>query len=161
MSPPHRRPLAALPAVAGAAAAVLVISACSSSSPGSSTQPSINFGSQASVTPGMAGGGAAPGSAAPGGNGPPSEAPPPAGPNAVSINNFAFAPTTLTVPVGSKVTWTNHDEEPHTVAASDGSFHSPGLGTNATYSYTFPTAGSYDYICSIHPSMHGTVVVTK
>ncbi|HZA10190.1 cupredoxin family copper-binding protein [Mycobacterium sp.] len=109
----------------------------------------------------MAGGGAAPGSAAPGGNGPPSEAPPPAGPNAVSINNFAFAPTTLTVPVGSKVTWTNHDEEPHTVAASDGSFHSPGLGTNATYSYTFPTAGSYDYICSIHPSMHGTVVVTK
>jgi plastocyanin len=80
---------------------------------------------------------------------------------AVSITNFAFSPATLTVPVGGTVTWTNHDEEPHTVVASDGSFHSPGLGTNASYSYTFPTAGSFDYICSIHPFMHGTVVVTK
>jgi plastocyanin len=65
------------------------------------------------------------------------------------------------VPVGATVTWTNHDGEPHTIAASDGSFHSPGLDTNATYSYTFPTAGTFDYICSIHPFMHGTVVVTK
>ena len=81
--------------------------------------------------------------------------------DAVSISNFAFAPATLTVPVGATVTWTNHDEEPHTVVASDGSFHSPGLGTDATYSYTFPTAGTFDYICSIHPFMHGTVVVTK
>lgn len=79
---------------------------------------------------------------------------------AVSIDNFAFAPATLTVHRGDTVTWTNHDEEPHTVAAGDGSFRSPGMDANATYSFTFTTPGSYDYICSIHPVMHGTVVVT-
>ena len=78
----------------------------------------------------------------------------------VNIDNFAFAPATLTVSAGSTVTWTNHDEEPHTVAASDGSFHSPGMGTGATFSHTFSTAGTFDYVCSIHPMMHGTVVVT-
>lgn len=80
---------------------------------------------------------------------------------AVSIDNFAFAPTTLTVHRGDTVTWTNHDEEPHTVAAGDGSFRSPGMDSNATFSFTFTNPGSYDYICSIHPSMHGTVVVTS
>ena len=80
--------------------------------------------------------------------------------DAVSIDNFAFAPATLTIRAGGTVTWTNHDEEPHTVAATDGSFHSPGMGTGATYSHTFPTAGKFDYVCSIHPMMHGTVVVT-
>jgi amicyanin len=85
----------------------------------------------------------------------------PQGANAVDITNFAFVPATLTVPVGATVTWTNHDGEPHRIAAGDGSFHSPGLDTNATYSSTFPTAGTFDYICSIHPFMHGTVVVTK
>ena len=70
-------------------------------------------------------------------------------------------PATLTVKAGSTVTWTNHDEEPHTVAATDGSFHSPGMGTGATFSHTFPTAGTFDYVCSIHPMMHGTVVVTQ
>lgn len=80
--------------------------------------------------------------------------------DAVTIDNFAFAPATLTVKAGTSVTWTNRDEEPHTVVASDGSFHSPGLGTGATYSHTFPTAGKFDYVCSIHPMMHGTVVVT-
>jgi amicyanin len=156
----HRIP-AAFPAAAVAAAAVVLISGCSSNKPSSNAQPSINFGSQA-TTPGMGGHGSpntpaatsASTTAAPG----PSTAQ--AGP-AVNINNFKFDPATLTVPVGTTVTWTNQDEEPHTVAAGDGSFHSPGLGTNATYSYTFPTAGTFDYICSIHPFMHGTVVVTK
>ena len=78
----------------------------------------------------------------------------------VTIDNFAFAPATLTVKAGTTVTWTNKDEEPHTVAASDGSFHSPGMGTGATFTHTFSTAGTFDYVCSIHPSMHGTVVVT-
>jgi plastocyanin len=81
--------------------------------------------------------------------------------NAVSIDNFAFVPATLTVAAGSTVTWTNRDEEPHTVAANDGSFHSPGMGSQATYSHTFPTAGKFDYVCSIHPFMHATVVVTQ
>ena len=81
--------------------------------------------------------------------------------NQVNIDSFAFVPLTLTVPAGTTVTWTNHDEEPHTVAASDGSFRSPGMGTGATYSHTFATAGKFDYVCSIHPMMRGTVVVTS
>lgn len=85
-----------------------------------------------------------------------------AGSNAVNISNFAFAPASLTVPVGTTVTWTNKDEEPHTVVSSDGTtFHSPGMGTDATFSFTFQNAGTFAYICSIHPMMHGTVVVTK
>nr|WP_231514521.1 cupredoxin family copper-binding protein [Mycobacterium sp. URHB0044] len=88
-------------------------------------------------------------------------APAPSGPNAVDITNFAFAPATLSIPIGATVTWTNGDEEPHTVVADDGSFHSPGMGTGGTYSFTFTNAGSFDYVCSIHPFMHGTVVVGK
>ncbi|GKU55095.1 cupredoxin domain-containing protein [Mycobacterium montefiorense] len=79
----------------------------------------------------------------------------------VAIDGFAFAPATLTVSAGTTVTWTNRDEEPHTVAASDGSFHSPGMGTGATFAHVFSTAGTFDYVCSIHPMMHGTVVVTQ
>lgn len=78
----------------------------------------------------------------------------------VDIDGFAFVPATLSVRAGTTVTWTNRDEEPHTVAASDGSFHSPGMGTGATFSQTFAAAGKFDYVCSIHPMMHGTVVVT-
>ena len=81
--------------------------------------------------------------------------------DAVNIDNFAFVPATLTVAAGSTVTWTNRDEEPHTIVANDGSFHSPGMGSQATFSYRFATAGTFDYICSIHPFMHATVVVTK
>jgi plastocyanin len=80
--------------------------------------------------------------------------------NQVNIDGFAFVPATLTVSAGGTVIWTNRDEEPHTVAASDGSFHSPGMGTGATFSRTFPSAGTFDYVCSIHPMMHGSVVVT-
>ena len=79
----------------------------------------------------------------------------------MSISDFKFNPGTLTVPVGTTVTWTNQDEEPHAIAAKDGSFHSPGIDTHGTYNFTFTTPGSYDYICSIHPFMTGTVVVTK
>jgi amicyanin len=86
----------------------------------------------------------------------------PQGLNAITISNFKFVPATVTVPAGTIVTWTNKDEEPHNVISSDGTtFHSPGLGTDAKYSFTFPTAGTFDYTCGIHPFMHGTVVVTK
>ena len=78
----------------------------------------------------------------------------------VSIDGFAFAPLTLIVKPGTSVTWTNRDEEPHTVAATDGSFHSPGMGTGATFSHTFSAPGTFDYVCSIHPMMHGSVVVS-
>lgn len=80
--------------------------------------------------------------------------------NQVTIDGFAFQPASLTITAGTTVTWTNRDEEPHTVAASDGSFHSPGMGTGAIFTHTFATAGTFDYVCSIHPMMRGTVVVT-
>jgi amicyanin len=145
-----------------AAAAILLVSGCSGSSPAPQGPASINFGSQASTTPGMVGHGAAGSTAmAPGDSASATVAPVSAAGPAVNITNFAFVPATLTVPVGATVTWTNHDEEPHTIAAGDGSFHSPGMGTNATYSFSFANPGTFDYICSIHPFMHGTVVVTK
>ena len=140
-------------------AVTVVVAGCSSSPP--AAQPSVTFGSGASATPGMPGMSGMPSMpGAPVGTAPATGSPATVAGDQVSIDNFAFVPATLTVKVGSTVTWTNHDEEPHTVAASDGSFHSPGMGTGATYSHTFPTPGKFDYVCSIHPSMHGTVVVT-
>jgi plastocyanin len=145
--------------VAALAAGVLLLAGCSSSPP--AAQPSVTFGSGASGTPGMPGMSGMPSMpGAPAGTTSATGSPAAVAGDAVTIDNFAFAPATLTVKVGSTVTWTNRDEEPHTVAAVDGSFHSPGMGTGATYSHTFPIAGKFDYVCSIHPSMHGTVVVT-
>jgi amicyanin len=112
------------------------------------------------MTPGMSGH-AMPGMQMPSSSATAAAAPAPQGGTAVGITDFKFDPATLTVPVGTTVTWTNRDEEPHTVVAKDGSFHSPGMDTNGTYSFTFTTPGSFDYICSIHPFMTGTVVVTK
>lgn len=81
--------------------------------------------------------------------------------NAVAIDNFAFAPAAITVPVGTTVTWTNHDDEVHTVESSDNPqlFKSAGLDTDDTFSFTFTKPGTYKYFCSIHPRMVGTVVV--
>jgi plastocyanin len=140
--------------------AVMMLAGCSA--PPSATSPSVTFGS-GSTTPGMAGMSGMPSMPdAPAGTSASTTASsaPVAG-NAVSIDNFAFVPVTLTVAAGGTVTWTNRDEEPHTVVANDGSFHSPGMGSQATYSHTFPTAGTFDYVCSIHPFMHATVVVTQ
>ena len=147
-----------------AAAGVLLTTACSSHASNTTpTSPSITF--QSGMTPGMSGQ-AMPGMSSM--QSPPASAsattadsPAPQGGTAVAIADFKFNPATLTVPVGTTVTWTNQDEEPHTLAAKDGSFHSPGMDTHGTYSFTFTTPGSYDYICSIHPFMTGTVVVTK
>lgn len=131
------------------------------SSPTSQPTPSVTFGS--GTTPGMPGMSDMPSITAPpaGTPAPATGSPAAVTGDAVSIDNFAFVPATLTVRAGSTVTWTNHDEEPHTVAASDGSFHSPGMDAQATYSHKFPTAGKFDYVCSIHPFMHATVVVTQ
>jgi plastocyanin len=84
-----------------------------------------------------------------------------AAPSAVTIDNFAFSPTPLTVAPGTTVTWTNKDEEPHTVLSADGgqSFKSPALDTDDKFTFTFDKAGTYKYFCSIHPRMVGTVVV--
>ena len=78
----------------------------------------------------------------------------------VKIDNFAFDAQTVTVAPGSTVTWVNQDEEPHTVVADDGkSFRSKTLDTGDKFSFTFMSAGTYGYFCSIHPHMTGKVVV--
>jgi plastocyanin len=79
---------------------------------------------------------------------------------AVAIADFAFGPPEITVAVGATVTWTNQDSVSHTVDANDNSFVSESLGQGATFSHTFDVAGTFAYICGIHPSMAGTVVVT-
>lgn len=78
---------------------------------------------------------------------------------AVKIDNFVFGPQTLTVPVGTTVTWTNSDDIPHTSVSTDGVFKSKVLDTDEKFSYTFTKAGTYPYYCTIHPKMTGTVVV--
>jgi plastocyanin len=77
----------------------------------------------------------------------------------VKIDNFSFGPQTLTVPVGATVTWTNHDDIPHTVVSTDGVFKSKVRDTDEKFSYTFTKAGTYPYFCSVHPKMTGQVVV--
>jgi plastocyanin len=77
----------------------------------------------------------------------------------VKIDNFVFAPQTLTVPVGATVTWTNKDDIPHTTVSTDGVFKSKVMDTDEKFSYTFTKAGTYAYYCSVHPKMTGKVVV--
>ena len=77
----------------------------------------------------------------------------------VKIDNFSFGPQTLTVPVGTTVTWTNRDDIPHTVVSTDGVFKSKVRDTDEQFSYTFAKAGTYPYYCSVHPKMTGKVVV--
>lgn len=83
----------------------------------------------------------------------------------VSITNFAFAPRTVTVKAGTTVTWTNHDGVVHDVRWQSGALPaspplSPGGGGGASWSHTFASPGTFSYICGIHPSMTGSVVVT-
>ena len=77
----------------------------------------------------------------------------------VKIDNFSFGPATLTVPVGTSVTWTNRDDIPHTVVSDDKRFKSKVLDTDEKFSYTFDKPGMYPYFCSVHPKMTGKVVV--
>jgi plastocyanin len=77
----------------------------------------------------------------------------------VKIDNFSFGPETLTVPVGTTVTWTNRDDIPHNVVSTDGVFKSKVRDTDEKFSYTFAKAGTYPYYCSVHPKMTGKIVV--
>ena len=83
----------------------------------------------------------------------------PAARSEVTIDNFSFSPGALTVPVGTSVRWTNHDDVPHTVVGDDRSFKSRALDTDETFTYTFTKAGTYSYFCSLHPKMTARVVV--
>jgi plastocyanin len=169
----RQRISAAAPAIAATAIALLLVAGCSASTTPAAGPATVSFGPDTITTPGMVGAsttGPLPGTtsmpmpmpADSGSTSAPAATDAPQAANAVNISNFAFVPATLTVPAGTTITWTNKDEEPHTVISSDGStLHSPGMGTGATYSFTFPNAGTFDYTCGIHPYMHGTVVVTK
>ncbi len=83
--------------------------------------------------------------------------------SSIEIKNFSFSPTSATVKAGTTVTWTNNDAVPHTITSDpDGSlFKSSTLNPGETFQFTFSTAGSFAYHCSIHTSMQGTVVVTQ
>ncbi|WP_213771269.1 cupredoxin family copper-binding protein [Bradyrhizobium sp. dw_78] len=76
----------------------------------------------------------------------------------IAIDNFTFAPAALTVKVGDTVTWSNHDDIPHTVVSA-GKFRSKTLDTDDSFSFTFTAAGDYSYFCSLHPHMTGTIKV--
>jgi plastocyanin len=77
----------------------------------------------------------------------------------VKIDNFTFTPPSLTVAVGTQVTWTNSDDIPHTVVTEDKTIKSKVLDTDEKFTYTFAKPGAYSYFCSIHPKMKGTIVV--
>lgn len=78
--------------------------------------------------------------------------------NQISIDNFTFNPPQLTVKAGTKVTFTNHDDIPHTVVSIQ-NFRSKVLDTDQDFAFTFTTPGTYKYFCSLHPHMTGTIVV--
>ena len=88
----------------------------------------------------------------------PAAAPPNAA--AVHIQNFRFGPQTLTIPVGTTVTFVNDDEEPHNVTAVDHSYRSPILPPGARFTHQYAAPGDYPYFCALHPHMTGHIVVT-
>jgi plastocyanin len=77
----------------------------------------------------------------------------------VKIDNFTFGPERLVVKTGTTVTWENVDDIPHTVVATNRTFKSKALDTNDKFSFTFTTAGTFEYFCSLHPHMKAFVVV--
>ena len=84
---------------------------------------------------------------------------PAAGGREVQIDNFSFSPGDVTIAAGTTVTWTNHDDVPHTIASEAKAFKSQVLDTNDQFTYTFSKAGTYQYFCTIHPKMTARIVV--
>lgn len=81
--------------------------------------------------------------------------------DAVAVENFAYVPATVTIKTGTTLTWTNKDQDPHTVTSMNGGpLHSAPLNAGDSYRYTFTVPGRYDYLCTIHPFMTATVVVS-
>jgi plastocyanin len=79
----------------------------------------------------------------------------------VRIDNFKFLPRELKIDVGTKVTWSNSDDVPHTVTSTDDpqTLHSDALDTDDKFSFTFTKPGKYSYYCKVHPHMTGVVIV--
>ena len=82
--------------------------------------------------------------------------------NTIEIKDFAFNPQKIIVKSGEKITWINRDEEPHTVVSVGKKFQkSSGLDTDQEFSIIAGAPGTYEYFCSVHPKMTGTIVVEK
>ena len=83
------------------------------------------------------------------------------GSNQVVIQGNAFSPTPRTIAAGTAVTWINHDGTNHTTTGGSGpeTWDSGAIGSNGSFSHTFNVQGTYQYSCTIHPGMHGTIVV--
>jgi plastocyanin len=79
----------------------------------------------------------------------------------VAIENFTFRPPVLTVPAGTKVTWVNSDDVPHTVTSTKKVFASPTLDTDDRFEFVFDQPGTFEYFCAVHRHMVGKVIVTK
>ena len=79
--------------------------------------------------------------------------------NVVTIDNFTFTAPELTVAVGTTVKWVNHDDIPHSVVDKNKAFRSKALDTDDSYSFTFASAGTFDYFCGLHPHMVGKIIV--
>src|SRR5690242_11904644 len=82
--------------------------------------------------------------------------------NKIEIKDFAFNPQNITVKSGQKITWINRDEEPHTIVSVGKKFQrSPGLDTDQEFSIIAGAPGTYEYFCSVHPKMTGTIIVKQ
>ena len=80
-------------------------------------------------------------------------------PNQIVIENFSFQPATLTVKAGTKVTWVNRDDVPHTATDTEKRFNSKTLDTDDQFAFTFEQPGTYNYYCALHPKMTGQIIV--
>ena len=78
----------------------------------------------------------------------------------VNIDNFAFTPAELTVKAGTRITFRNRDDIPHSVVGVNAEFHAKALDTDDTFAFTFAKAGTYVYFCGLHPQMKGKIIVT-
>jgi len=85
--------------------------------------------------------------------------PPAKGEVQIVIKDFAFTPADVTVAPGTKVTWVNKDDAPHTATSVDKKFNSGGLDTDDKFSFVFNDKGDYQYICTLHPQMKATIKV--
>lgn len=77
----------------------------------------------------------------------------------VVMDNYAFSPASLTVKVGTTVTWINHDDDAHTVVSNQGKFKSALMNKNGSFEFRFTAAGEYPYSCGLHPKMTGKIIV--
>lgn len=145
--------------LAVAAALLLIVAACSSGSSTSTTAPSAEPSSAPASEAAPSESAAASASAA--GGGAACEKSTTAGTVAATIANFAFSPATITAKVGDVITWTNNDTTAHTATvSSDSSCDTGNIAAGATGSLKFNVAGTYDYMCKIHPNMTGKIEVS-